>query len=395
MFLKHFTPIFSAILVVIAAVACSSEASVYPHAEGTSFVVDGQKTAFVGTNLWYAGRLAETEEGLVRLRAELDALKGIGITNLRVIATQGEDIEGLRTALREMEERNMYAVLFLNNTWNWTYGYREYVAAVNGTEVDATADTDHSFCTNKEAIALSHEHIRAIVPQLRDSKAIFSWQICNEPRCFSTAPEVQDAFVDYICSTAKLIKELDPNHMVSTGSEGTVGCDFSLEVFERIHSCPDIDYANFHIWPLNWSWISKEDVEGGIGNAIEEAGRYIDTHVASCRKMGKPLVLEEFGFPRDGFQFAKGTPASARDKFYSYVFGRIVESRENDGVFAGCNFWGWGGMAEQNPDSIWWQEGDDFCGDPKQEQQGLNSVYLSDESTINIIKEATQRLKNQ
>lgn len=391
--LKRFNSLLSAIFVAVATVSCTNSVSLPPQVDGTHFVVDGKETSFVGTNLWYAGRLAETEEGLVRLRSELDALKEIGISNLRLIATEGENVEGIKTALSEMESRGMYAVLFLNNTWNWTYGYREYVAAVNGTEVDDTADSDHSFCTNKAAIELSHQHIKAIVPQLRDSKAIFSWQICNEPRLFSTDPEIQDIFVDYIYSTAKLIKELDPEHMVSTGSEGSVGCEFSMELFERIHSCPDIDYANMHIWPLNWSWISQDDVEAGLDNAIAEADKYINQHIEACQRIGKPLVLEEFGFPRDGFLFAKGTPVSARDKFYSHIFGRIVESKQNNGVFAGCNFWGWGGMASQNPESIWWQEGDDFCGDPKQEQQGLNSVYLSDESTINIIKATALELK--
>lgn len=391
--LKRFKSLLSAIIFAVATVSCTNSVSLPPQVDGTHFVVDGKETAFVGTNLWYAGRLAETEEGLVRLRSELDALKEIGISNLRLIATEGENVEGIRTALAEMESRGMYAVLFLNNTWNWTFGYREYVAAVNGTEVDAKADSDHSFCTNKAAIELSQQHIKDLVPQLKDSKAIFSWQICNEPRLFSTDPEMQDAFVDYIYSTAKLIKELDPEHMVSTGSEGSVGCEFSMELFERIHNCPDIDYANCHIWPLNWSWISQDDVEAGVDNAIAEADKYIDQHIEACQRIGKPLVLEEFGFPRDGFLFAKGTPVSARDKFYSHIFGRIVESKQNNGVFAGCNFWGWGGMASQNPESIWWQEGDDFCGDPKQEQQGLNSVYLSDESTINIIKATALELK--
>jgi mannan endo-1,4-beta-mannosidase len=57
------------------------------------------------------------------------------------------------------------------------------------------------------------------------------------------------------------------------------------------------------------------------------------------------------------------------------------------------NFWGWGGLAEQSETDIYWQPGDDYCGDPAQEQQGLNSVYASDTSTIAVIKAAAEKLK--
>ena len=54
------------------------------------------------------------------------------------------------------------------------------------------------------------------------------------------------------------------------------------------------------------------------------------------------------------------------------------------GYFAGCNFWGWGGQAQ--PKHEQWEPGDDYTGDPAQEAQGLNSVFSSDTSTVNVIK---------
>ena len=38
-------------------------------------------------------------------------------------------------------------------------------------------------------------------------------------------------------------------------------------------------------------------------------------------------------------------------------------------------------------------KGDDYCGDPAQEQQGLNSVFASDASTLAIISEANEAIK--
>ena len=45
---------------------------------------------------------------------------------------------------------------------------------------------------------------------------------------------------------------------------------------------------------------------------------------------------------------------------------------------AGVNFWGWG---------------DDYTGDPAQEDQGLNSVFATDKSTLEIIREAASRVR--
>ena len=39
------------------------------------------------------------------------------------------------------------------------------------------------------------------------------------------------------------------------------------------------------------------------------------------------------------------------------------------------------------------KKGDDYMGDPAQEQQGLNSVFLGD-STIKIIKESTKLIND-
>jgi mannan endo-1,4-beta-mannosidase len=99
--------------------------------------------------------------------------------------------------------------------------------------------------------------------------------------------------------------------------------------------------------------------------------------------------MEEFGYPRDGFQFEKGTPTTARDTFYRFVFQLVADNALKGGKFAGVNFWAWGGLA--NPQHTYWEKGDDYTGDPAQEQQGLNSVFAADSTTISLIKEMNQK----
>ncbi len=107
------------------------------------------------------------------------------------------------------------------------------------------------------------------------------------------------------------------------------------------------------------------------------------------KKARKPLVLEEFGYPRDSMSFTPGSAVTGRDKFYKYVFSLVEEGD----LLAGCNFWGWGGYAE--PAHVVWQPGDDYVCDPAQEEQGLNSVFAKDNTTIAIISEVSRNISNK
>ena len=400
------------------------------NADG-QFVRDGKPYYFVGTNFWYGAILGSEGEGgnRERLHKELDFLKSIGINNLRVlVGADGENgiktrvepslqvapgvyndtiLAGLDYFMNELRERDMTAVLYLNNSWEWSGGYSVYlqwsghgdavVPAVDGWP--AYMEYVKQFPQSDSAKALFANHVNYIVSRTNrynqikyvDDATIMSWQIGNEPRAFSD--ENKEPFARWMADVAAQIKSLDPNHMVSSGSEGSWGCEMDMNLFEKIHADPNINYLNIHIWPYNWSWVKADSLKELLPRAKENTKKYIDDHMVIARKYSKPIVLEEFGFPRDGFSFSKEAPTTARDEYYRYVFDLIRQDRESGGLFAGCNFWAWGGFAGQNPDHVFWEKGDDYTGDPAQEQQGLNSVFATD-STIEIIKAENRKLQN-
>lgn len=400
------------------------------NADG-QFVRDGKPYYFVGTNFWYGAILGSEGEGgnRERLHKELDFLKSIGINNLRVlVGADGENgiktrvepslqvapgvyndtiLAGLDYFMNELRERDMTAVLYLNNSWEWSGGYSVYlqwsghgdavVPAVDGWP--AYMEYVKQFPQSDSAKALFANHVNYIVSRTNrynqikyvDDPTIMSWQIGNEPRAFSD--ENKEPFARWMADVAAQIKSLDPNHMVSSGSEGSWGCEMDMNLFEKIHADPNINYLDIHIWPYNWSWVKADSLKELLPRAKENTKKYIDDHMVIARKYSKPIVLEEFGFPRDGFSFSKEAPTTARDEYYRYVFDLIRQDRESGGLFAGCNFWAWGGFAGQNPDHVFWEKGDDYTGDPAQEQQGLNSVFATD-STIEIIKAENRKLQN-
>lgn len=406
---------------IIALFSLTISAADFVTVDGGEFMLRGKPYRFVGTNFWYAPILASQGPGgnRARMTAELDSLQALGIDNLRILA--GGDgnrtidnhiepnlqtapgvydtqlLEGLDYLLAELERRDMRAVIYLNNSWEWSGGYGTYLEWAGHGEAplpnrdgyQTYVDHVRKFMTDSVAKRMYADHVKAIVSRTnsltgkpyKDSPAIMSWQICNEPRCFERANK--ELFYDWLTETGRLIKSLDCNHLVSTGSEGTYGCEVDIDLWARIHNSDAIDYANIHIWPYNWRWVTPSTLDSDMPVACANTAIYIARH----RKLTqKPLVLEEFGFPRDNMEIAAGTPTEARDRYYRFVLERLTESNQLNGV----NFWGWGGLAK--PAHRTWQRGDEYTGDPAQEDQGLNSVFSSDASTKDILKSAASRL---
>lgn len=393
------------------------------------FVRDGKPYYYVGTNFWYGAILASEGQGgdRARLAKELDELKANGMDNLRILV--GSDglpgvktkveptlqtapgvyndtlLAGLDYLLAEMGKRNMVAVLYLNNSWEWSGGYGFYLEHAGAGKAPRPNEAGYpaymsfvsQFASNEKAHQLFYDYVRFIVGRTNrytgkkyaDDPAIMSWQVGNEPRAFSD--EAKEPFAQWLSETTRLIKSLDPNHLVSLGSEGSWGCEGDMSLYEKICADANVDYMNIHLWPYNWGWARARHLRADFKNACANTKSYIDEHLSVSARLRKPLVMEEFGFPRDGFSFSNEATTTVRDDYYDYVFGLIYDARRKGGLFAGCNFWGWGGFATPEHDD--WQVGDPYTGDPAQEAQGLNSVFATDKSTISVISRWNKKLR--
>ena len=180
--------------------------------------------------------------------------------------------------------------------------------------------------------------------------------------------------------------------MVSSGSEGEKGCENDLKLYEKIHADNNIDYLTIHIWPYNWKWIKQDSIAELVVAAKENTGLYISKHLELAQKYNKPMVIEEFGFPRDGFSFDKKSSTVNRNEYYNYIFDLVRQSHDENGLLAGCNFCAWAGFAKQ-VGHIFWEKGDDYVGDPVQEEQGLNSVFATDDETCRLIENTIKKMK--
>src|SRR5947208_1032379 len=193
----------------------------------------------------------------------------------------------------------MRAVMVLNNYGEWSGGFGQCVSWSDGSKIPdriANSNLYSSFvsyvdrfyaCTTCQTAYRAH--INTLVNRVntvngrmyRDDPAIFAWQLANEPR---------DYPANWINDTAMFIKSLDPNHMVTVGSEGSWGGDFTTT-----HQSQYVDYTTCHIWVEPWGKYSATDSSASnLQSATSFATTYLQNHDTMAKQLGKPLVLEEF-----------------------------------------------------------------------------------------------------
>jgi mannan endo-1,4-beta-mannosidase len=403
-----------------------AQTSSFVSVKNHQFYADGKPYYFIGTNYWYGSLLGlekDKRKGIARLRKELDFLKANGVTNLRLMAgaegsglingvtrvgpplqtEQGKFnekvLDGLDLVLLEMGKRDMKAVIFISNNWEWSGGFQQYLIWNNlvpdsmktrKLTWDELRDIVSKFYTcevckesyNKQVNLILNRTNKYSKKKYTEETSIMAWELANEPR--PMRPVVNDAYKKWIGDVASLIKSKDKNHLVTIGHEGLMGTE-DLKLFEEIHADRNIDYLTIHIWAKNWGWFKDDKVAEGFPNVVEKAVNYIDQHLAVAEKLNKPLVIEEFGLPRDKQSFDINSPTSLRDEYYGKIFSMLAKSAETNGYLAGAAFWAFGGTARPIKNQVFWKNGDDYMGDPPMEEQGLNTVFDSDQSTWKVI----------
>jgi mannan endo-1,4-beta-mannosidase len=402
------------------------------------FDLRGKPYFYVGANMWFGCYVSEASlpGGRPRLIHELDRLQRLGVTNIRLLAGSESSplagaisrgitraphdydeslLNGLDFCLAEMARRDMRAILYLSDFWQWSGGFAQYVRWATGETIPdpdkpvmgggdwhAFMQFSAKFYQTREAVALYRGYIAQLIQRrntingrlYRDDPAIMTWELANEPRpCADESSMEKDVpiFCDWVDSTARFIREQDANHLICTGGEGIMGALQKPDVFINAHKTPALDYVTVHVWPRNWNWIKAPELLSPEFEATAEKARnHVITHnQIATDLLKKPLVLEEFGLPRDGEQYSPDSPTLARDEFYRRMFKQVTESCEAGRALQAVNFWAWGGEGRASAKK---NSAAKFLGDPFHEPQGWNSVFDTDTSTQSIIAEANKKL---
>ena len=251
--------------------------------------------------------------------------------------------------MAELGKRDMTAVLYLTDFWEWSGGMMSRLYWETGRYKNmndpadpwpAFPDAASAFYANAAAVQRFFGYVRMLIGRTnsvtgvvyRDDPTLMAWQLANEPRP-GVSPAVMQAILPayyrWIDDSAALIRSLDPNHLVSLGMEGTIATNGDTGIVARAHQ--NIDYLTAHVWPLNWGWVDGKNLAGTWAAGKAKVVDYIDTHVRLAREAGKPLVFEEFGFPRDGELYDPSVPTTFRQRYYRLIYGAAEASLAADG----------------------------------------------------------------
>lgn len=281
--------------------------------DGTDLLVDGQPTAFSGGNAPQLSLIGEagTPRGWLETWHEhvpaMNVLRvpffGDGQSN-RLQPSPGEYNERAFELLDEIVYRfgnwGVRLVPFLTNYWEWRGGMDQYVAWSD------TADSREDFYADEQCRGWYRDFIEYVLErentitgvQYKDDPTILAWELANEPRGMEVD---NDVVLTWIEETASFIKDVDSNHLVSTGMEGFYAQQDNDDYqdgwqydgsqgpgYLESHALDVIDLCSFHLYPDSW------DTSADWGTD------WIERHTRDALEtVGKPCYLGEFGMPVD------------------------------------------------------------------------------------------------
>jgi len=295
-------------LAALAAVLLASPSVAFPHISNNEFVIGGVPGYFAGTNAYWIGFLTNDKD----VDLVMTHLKSSGLKVLRVwgfndvtstpsdgtvyfqsfaggqpqINTGADGLQRLDAVVKSAEAHGIKLIINFVNNWTDYGGMAAYFSY-------AGISDNTQWYNNTKAQTQYRKYIKAVVSRYIDSKAVFSWELANEPRCNGCDTSIMTTWIK---QTSKYIKSLDWNHMVTTGEEGfglhtgddgtypytfAEGTDFKANC-----AVPDIDFCTYHLYPDSWS----------VSPAKSWGNDWIKNHGKACAALGKPCVLEEFGY---------------------------------------------------------------------------------------------------
>lgn len=223
----------------------ASAKSSFVTVKGHQLYLDNRPYYFVGTNYWYGsllGLVKDDRRGVERLRKELDFLKAQGVTNLRLLAgaegsgmingvvrvgpplqpRQGEFSEevlgALDLVLHEMGKRDLKAVVFLSNNWEWSGGFQQYLIW-NGRVPEELRTRKLNWDEQRDVVSQFYDcapcteayakQVRLLLDRVNryskkryiEDPAIMAWELANEPR--PMRPAVAEAYKRWVADTAR------------------------------------------------------------------------------------------------------------------------------------------------------------------------------------------------
>lgn len=267
----------------------------FVYRQGRELMLDGEPYFFTGINVYNATSLElhGCSYGMGTRESVASSLDGFG-SGQEVIRSwffqYQATVDGRRdwstfdAVLDVARERGYKVVPVLVNQWGDCEGWPEDAGYKDESWY---ADGFRTEPTSPGMSATYEEWVREVVTRYRDEPAILAWQLVNEAEaatgvggeCSETAHATLTAFTRHM---GRLVKEIDPDHLLSLGTIGTGQCGARGTEYSDLHSVPEIDLCEFHDY---------HDVRALPGDRWNGLLR----RIAQCDHLDKPLFVGEVG----------------------------------------------------------------------------------------------------
>lgn len=380
---------------------------VEPHPEhfvdtdGTDFVVNGEPFYFNGINASVGNK-----ENRAYIDEVLTDAASMDLTVVRAFAyCNGHPLPCFQpepgvydeTAFKTLDyviyrakQLGIRLVLALVNNFSAHGGMTQYVEWASEESYESDLAKHDAFYTNDRVKDLFKKYVRYVLTRTntytgvdyRNDPTIMMWELANEPDLGDNEGPLH-IIQDWIEEMGAFIKNIDQNHLLSTGAQGFYdqsraetddrdrlyirpsGTDFI-----RNHQPKTIDACSMHFYPQN------------MGVPIEAGEKFIDDHARDAHEIvGKPVYLGEFGYriPRKGttegtIEEAKRKRARILERYYDAVMRHDVN---------GTIVW--------NIDGHLYEQGKlDFRTDP--EDTFTEIYYPEDSRAVSVLQEYSARM---
>jgi len=259
---------------------------------GNEFVVNGQVFRFIGVNLrglvyYGAGRpLEHATEG--HRHESLAAARDMGAKVVRVFLPCLETptqrtIELLSQTLDIAAAHGMYVLPALVDYYSTT-AFRIPGDEYFYEKLDPNPDF-HPMLLNHAFFRGGYRErylpfVQAVVSAFRDDSRIFAWEVGNELKFEPAhADHERVAFIAFMHSVARTIRQIDPNHLVATGMISTAHASLNEgDLWRRLYGTSDFDFLTVHCY--------NEQYDGKLDPQFAQA-------------LNKPFIVEEAGFGKE------------------------------------------------------------------------------------------------
>ena len=268
----------------------------FVHREGRQLMLDGSPYVFTGLNIYNAtsyerhgcsygmGTRASVERSLDEIGPGQEVIRS-WFFQFQATEDGRRDWSTFDTVIDVARERGYRVIPVLINQWGDCEGWRKFEDGYK--DESWYREGFRTDPTSPGMRATYEEWVREVVTRYRDEPAILSWQLVNEAEalvnykgsCSRTASQTLAAFAGRM---GRLVKAIDPLHLLSLGTIGTGQCGAREAEYFRVHAVPEIDLCEYH------DYDDAAAVPGDRWNGLRR-------RIAQCARLDKPLFVGEVG----------------------------------------------------------------------------------------------------